>query len=222
MIKCVQKFIKPIQSYQNILSITQLQPREGAGIFGDLSNFTIFIIMKMINITCEHCGNKFDKPVKYYERSVKKNTKHFCSRSCSCFYRNANMPDGYWQNCSTSKNFIGHTKLDELSPFRSFLRTNKFANTPKIVTIDTQYLKNIWESQNGICPYTNIKMYLPETTRDIHQKRLLNRASLDRIDSSIGYVTGNVEFVCFGINLCKNNFSKDEMLEFIKLIKLSP
>lgn len=44
----------------------------------------------------------------------------------------------------------------------------------------------------------------------------LKRASLDRIDSSKGYIKGNVEFVCYAINLAKNSFTRDEMKEFLK------
>ena len=62
-------------------------------------------------------------------------------------------------------------------------------------------------------------MVLPKNTNRIHNSRTLIRASLDRIDSSKGYIDGNVEFVCYGINLAKNNFSKSEMLNFINSIR---
>lgn len=42
------------------------------------------------------------------------------------------------------------------------------------------------------------------------------KASLDRIDSSKGYIEGNVEFVCSAINLAKNNFSKEAMVSFLQ------
>jgi hypothetical protein len=44
-------------------------------------------------------------------------------------------------------------------------------------------------------------------------------ASLDRIDSSKGYIEGNIEFVCLAINYAKNGFSKEETQNFIKMIK---
>lgn len=40
------------------------------------------------------------------------------------------------------------------------------------------------------------------------------QASLDRIDSSKGYIEGNVEFVCLAVNYAKNGFSKEQMIEF--------
>jgi hypothetical protein len=129
------------------------------------------------------------------------------------------MPSGYWNTCPTSKNVEGYTREDELSPFRQFLRSNKYKIKKKEVSIDEKYLKELWNSQDGICPYTKLKMVLPKNTNRIHNSRTLIRASLDRIDSSKGYIDGNVEFVCYGINLAKNNFSKSEMLNFINSIR---
>jgi hypothetical protein len=60
----------------------------------------------------------------------------------------------------------------------------------------------------------NIKKLVKEY-RKLHS---LTRASLDRIDSSKGYIKGNVEFVCLAINFAKNDFKKEEMKSFIKEI----
>ena len=44
------------------------------------------------------------------------------------------------------------------------------------------------------------------------------RASLDRIDSSKGYVIGNVQFVSTPINLMKSTMSDLETKQYLKLI----
>jgi hypothetical protein len=80
--------------------------------------------------------------------------------------------------------------------------------------ITLKYLKELWDSQNGICPYTKVKMLLPESTTESIKD--LSAASLDRIDSSIGYIRNNVEFVCRFINLGKNGHTKKETIEFLK------
>lgn len=59
-------------------------------------------------------------------------------------------------------------------------------------------------------------MVLPNTFKEYKQLHSLTRASLDRIDSTKGYVKGNVEFVCLAINYAKNNFKKEEMMSLIK------
>lgn len=86
--------------------------------------------------------------------------------------------------------------------------------------IDVQYLKELWDNQNGICPYTGIKMLLPKTSTDFFHS--LKKASLDRIDSKKGYIKGNVEFVCSAINLAKNSFTREEMKEFLSEIVVEP
>ena len=44
-------------------------------------------------------------------------------------------------------------------------------------------------------------------------------ASLDRIDSSLGYLKGNVQFTILCINYMKNNLTHTQMLQLIDLIK---
>lgn len=87
--------------------------------------------------------------------------------------------------------------------------------------LDVVYLKELWDKQKGLCPYTGIKMLLPQTSSD-HSIHSLKKASLDRIDSKKEYVKGNVEFVCCAINLAKNSFTRKEMKEFLSEIVVEP
>jgi hypothetical protein len=75
----------------------------------------------------------------------------------------------------------------------------------------------LWEKQKGICPYTGLKMVLQGN--QLKNTDLPNTTSVDRIDSSKGYVEENVELVCISVNLSKGSFSKDTMLEFYNQIK---
>ena len=48
---------------------------------------------------------------------------------------------------------------------------------------------------------------------DIDAKNVAkNTASLDRIDSSIGYVEGNVQWVHKMVNMCKQQYTQEEFL----------
>ena len=62
-------------------------------------------------------------------------------------------------------------------------------------------------------------MELGRTTADEDVKKTPTKASLDRIDPNIGYVKGNVEFVCYCVNVMKNDFSKEKIIDFINLTK---
>ena len=128
----------------------------------------------------------------------------------------------YWKKqYKKHPNFRGYTRQDEYSPFRTFISKGRGSIKKKGCTIDVKYLKTIWEFQNGICPYTGIKMILPKNTLEYNSTKSLKKASLDRIDSSKGYVEGNLEFVCCGINFAKNNFTKKDMTSFLDEIMSS-
>lgn len=79
-------------------------------------------------------------------------------------------------------------------------------------------IKEVWElflTQNRRCKLSNEVLYFPKNGIDCLQGKY--NASLDRIDSSKGYISGNIQWVHKDINKIKSNL-KDE--EFIKLCKL--
>jgi hypothetical protein len=180
--------------------------------------------MKTIKVICENCGKPFDKLKKEINRCKKEGMKNYCSRSCVAHYRNGLMTDEYWkkQYEKQKKTFdiksqSGNRK-DKHSPFRYFIGKCKQKERDKNVSydIDLDYIEQLWKEQNGVCPYTKLKMVLPSTLKEYKKLHCLTRASLDRINSSKGYVKGNVEFVCLGINFAKNDFEKKEMMSFVK------
>lgn len=61
------------------------------------------------------------------------------------------------------------------------------------------------------CPYLNIKL-----TSEISSKNNSSTISLDRIDSSKGYIPGNVQVISNLANRMKANASKEELLIFAK------
>ena len=68
--------------------------------------------------------------------------------------------------------------------------------------VSQEYLWELYENQNKLCAITN------DPILDI------NKASLDRIDSSIGYIEGNVQWVTKQANLSKHVMSMEELYEF--------
>ena len=126
------------------------------------------------------------------------------------------------EKCGRRIKVFAGNRRDEYSPFKEFFRRARTAYRTSrygLADIDLPYLKMIWEQQKGICPYTQIKMTLAENPLKYRKIQSLKKASLDRIDSTKGYIKGNVEFVCSGINLAKNSFTCEEMREFITEIK---
>lgn len=64
------------------------------------------------------------------------------------------------------------------------------------------------------CPYLNIKMK-STSSRGESKKTVL---SLDRIDPAKGYIKGNVEVISWQANTMKSDASREELLQFAKVI----
>lgn len=168
---------------------------------------------KLITFICDYCGKEAVKPVSEYNRNTKLGRRNFCCRSCSIKYPNKNKLHKFTDKCHEHLLSICNNRHDEYTGFRYILRNvNK---RYKDVNIDLEYLKSLWQSQNGICPYTGIELTLPTYKK---HKFYFNCASLDRIDSSKGYIKGNVQFIALPINLMKSTKSDIETKRFLKQI----
>lgn len=164
-------------------------------------------------VECHFCQAKFLKDCSEVNRSESRGMKHYCSLSCS-----GNVTKHLLQKGGHPEN-LRIRERDEYSEFRVFLRRVKTRQKQKQVECDLtiNYLKDTWDSQNGFCPYTGIKMQLPSTSCKINSP--LVTASLDRIDSSKGYLMGNVQFVPMSINYMKNAMTDEQTKELIRLIR---
>ena len=194
---------------------------EWAGLFiwNSFPPSPLCIGMKTIELKCPECETPFHRPLKEHRRSLKLKRQEFCSGTCSTTHRNRELLPEDYERCYKIKKHAGN-RLDEFSSFRSYLSKGRASIKAHRNELDVSYLKELWESQRGICPYTGIKMILPKTTYD--KVRSPIKASLDRIDSNREYVKGNVEFVCCAINLAKNSFTREQMKEFLREIVVEP
>lgn len=84
------------------------------------------------------------------------------------------------------------------------------------ISINKKDAEKLFLKQQGKCSLSGLEIVFPKTLKDF---RLGNyTASLDRIDSSIGYEINNIQWVHRKINLMKNIFSMKEFLELCELI----
>ena len=172
---------------------------------------------KLIEIKCDHCEIMFSKPVTEYNRNVSLNRKNYCSRSCTG-KRMGNI--AHLKKVNSNYDISQHSKnlIDEFTGFRYYLRNSK--SRDKEHTITLQDLKDQWESQKGKCTYTGIDLQLYKNTKSLIPYE--QKASLDRIDSSLGYIKGNIEFISLPINYLKaDQFTKEQTLQFLENIALT-
>lgn len=183
-----------------------------------------------VKCICEQCNKSYEKDLTEVQRNLKLGRKSFCSIKCAITYRNLHSitqkelkaRNLFKQNYTSLKGNSNpsHKRLDNYSIFKETYRRakkhSKQRKTHNEFEITLEDLKLQWEKQNGRCALTNIKLILPVQGKE--KISLTKQASLDRIDSSKGYVPGNIQFVCSCINLMKNNLSNLEIKRFLKEI----
>lgn len=84
-------------------------------------------------------------------------------------------------------------------------------------TLTLEDLQEQWELQQGVCPYTKLKLTLPEDG-NVATLDVSIRASLDRIDSSKPYEVGNIQFISTPINYMKNSMSDEQTKTYLRVI----
>lgn len=173
-----------------------------------------------LNIICDCCKTSFKRDKDESLRKKKSKKKQYCSQSCSTKQQNKSARTKEWvngkKNISNLK-LIADNQLDEYSLFRPLLsrcmrRKNRVGRTFPC-NLDLLYIKELWEKQKGKCAITGVNLILKSKENKNYQ------ASLDRIDSSKGYIRGNVRFVSVSINWLKNNLDDNHVKEFIEIIK---
>jgi len=146
---------------------------------------------------CLSCGTPFQKP------SGAGCLGKYCSRRC--------IPRD------------GHSEIqrDELTPFRFFVSQirNRCKNNKRgkslTTSLTSEQCKEIWDAQNGICPYTGWKLELPPNAGGFRSNPNRHRAaSIDRIKSDGHYTKDNIQFVAMIANYAKNNFPDSVFIEF--------
>lgn len=165
---------------------------------------------KQQEIACDNCSEVYLKDISEIKRNIKLGRKNYCSRHCLGI-SNTNNLDGYKNLDTTHLN--PSNRRDEFTPFRDFLRRVQRRNQESTVTL--KELKEVWDKQKGICTYSKVKLITPTKGRN---NRIFT-ASLDRINSSIGYTKENIQFISINMNYLKNDMSHEEMLNYLLLLK---
>lgn len=169
---------------------------------------------KTIAIKCNGCKIDFEKAFSEYKRNEKNGENHWCS--LKCFAKYANNGKG------NPKNLKQGREKDNYSPFRYFLRKIKQRNKEKGFSetdITLEFLKELWEKQMGICPITGWDIVLPVDSTGFEAKLDPKKASLDRMIPHKAYMKDNVRFISFMANMCKHEFTDEQVFEFTEAVE---
>lgn len=143
----------------------------------------------------------------------------------SAFYTTGKKVDGspkfnsWCKSCSKEKMASYHRRTygPEKLSFSSEKRTRNVraymqyllakARKRNVCEVTVGFLERLWSDQRGMCAMTGWNM-----TMTLGRGRCETNASIDRINSNLGYIEGNVQLVCRCVNVAKSDMS----VEFFK------
>ena len=81
-----------------------------------------------------------------------------------------------------------------------------------VFSVSVEYIWDLFLKQNRFCSLSGLKLQFKTKTQAIQT------ASLDRIDSSLGYIEGNLQWVHKDINRMKTNLNEEYFVQMCLLI----
>jgi hypothetical protein len=146
-------------------------------------------------VRCNSCQKTYE-----LQSSHAVKNKYGCSE---CNYRNARSGSNHYK-------WTGGKTVPGLFLSQLLSKLNRGSRTLDC-TITIHDLELQWEKQDGLCAYSGIQLQFGSNSTE-------QTASLDRIDSSKGYIKENIQFVHKDINLMKWNLTEERFLELIEKI----
>lgn len=166
-------------------------------------------------------GNRYGRLIAEYPIRIKKKTYWVCKCDCgnTAQITMTKLTRGATKSCGClrKETVIAKNKAswkgygDIIGNYFSQIKYNaKIRNLEFNITIE--YIWSLFILQNGLCKLSGQKLFFGSKA---YQN---NTASLDRIDSSRGYIEGNVQWLHKDVNKMKFDKSDEKFIELCKLI----
>lgn len=98
------------------------------------------------------------------------------------------------------------------SPKPAFNAILQQAKKRNIVEINSEYLYELYDQQEGLCALSGVRMtWAGGSARP-------TSVSVDRIDPAKGYIKGNVRIVCMAVNAFRSTMNDEQLLKFAKAL----
>jgi len=146
-----------------------------------------------VKCQCLFCNKEFEAQ---FHNVYKGNYK-----SCGCLQYLNNKNNRKWQG-------FGEISLSYFNRIREGAISRKLA-----FNITIEYIWELFLKQKSLCALSGLPIRFPQSRIDYS-----STASLDRIDSTIGYEEGNIQWVHKDINFMKQDLPETKFLEYCHLI----
>lgn len=164
---------------------------------------------------CHRCGNTYPLTLDYFHKnkSKKDGFQSYC-KTCNIeyYYKYSKNEENRERIVRLSKkhNERMYSSIESLLHKRFSGAKNRAKRKHMDFDIPQEYLYELWDNQDGKCYYSGLSM-----TFDAND---LYTVSIDRIDSSKGYIIGNVALACWVINNMKASLTIEEFVYFCKTV----
>lgn len=116
--------------------------------------------------------------------------------------------------CVVNRSYRGYKDIPQYF-WNSIISGAKTRNLEFKLTIE--YAWNLYEKQNRKCALSGLNIFF-NREKGVRKSRKFITASLDRIDSSLGYIENNVQWVHKDINFMKQDLTQNEFIKYCILI----
>jgi len=177
---------------------------------GHASNGALLYLIK-----CKDCPNTILVRKGSLTRLTNKKESYRC-KVCSIQFYRVYKTDGEREAAEQKriKNKELNRRINFKPKLKVILRDIKKRKWESTLTL--QDLQNLWDKQNGLCAITDLSMLLRAIPEG--HKNDPYSPSIDRIDSSKGYIIGNIRFVCWQVNWMKGYRTDEDLLFWSKAI----
>ena len=182
--------------------------------------------MKFVDITGQRFGKLTVTSFSHKEKSPGGFMKYFWKCKCDCGNTTVVGKGHLTTNKIRSCGCLSHRKGNQCPSFRgygeipsgyfsSLKRGSKERGRNFKFSVSIKYLWHLFLKQNRKCALSGVDISF---NREKFKKIQQFTASLDRIDSTKGYIEGNVQWVHKEINLMKNDFQQNKFIEWCNRI----
>ena len=162
--------------------------------------------------TCPHCGEKMPLSGFYTNGKLVSGEPKYASWCKKCIkIKQASYHARTWG--SQKLQYVAHKRTKTVRNYLAYLRQKAHKRNKSDVMISLDALETLWFSQKGQCALTKWPM-----TMELGKGVVPTNCSIDRIDSYMGYVPGNVQLVCRAANIAKSNLSASDFLALCKAV----